>query len=460
MLGWKKLYIVLPAAACVLPLMAQLKEYKPGFNLFSVDQDIQMGKEGSDEVRKTMPLVDNPEINGYLNRIGQRLAKSKRAGPFPYNFTLLNDKSINAFALPGGPMFVHTGLLASADNEAQIAGVLAHEMSHVALRHGTNQASKANLLQLPAMIASGMLGQGSIWGQLGQMGIGLGAQSVLLKYSRNAEKDADLNGAQMMADAGYDPVQMARFFEKLEGEGQKDNSRVANFFASHPTPGKRVEYVSQQNKYLPKQSYTEPEGGASGLTRMKQMIAGLPAPPAPKTAGPQGGQAEPLTQVRPNGRYKQFQAQVFRINHPENWESFAAQDAPSVTIAPRGALIAGPNGQTHIGYGMIVSYYLPQGSNVDLNRDTAALVQQFQQSGVRRTNEQPRNIQVAGQKALMVALESESPYQGEVEVDMLVTTVRPEGLFYILFITPKSEWGAVSKDFTTVVGSVQFAAAR
>ena len=119
MISRKRLFVLVPATALLLPLFAaeKLKEFKPGFNLFSPEQDIQMGKEAADEVRKTMPLVNNADINGYLNRIGQRLAKSKRAGPFPYNFSLLNDKSINAFALPGGPMFVHTGLLAAAGRE-------------------------------------------------------------------------------------------------------------------------------------------------------------------------------------------------------------------------------------------------------------------------------------------------------------------------------------------------------
>src|SRR5581483_4762915 len=165
-------------------LSAQLQELKPGWNLFTPQQDIQMGKEAAAEVEKTMPVVKNEELTGYIAKIGARLAKSPHAGTFPFSFEVINDKSINAFALPGGPIFVHTGLISALDNESQLAGVLAHEMSHVALRHGTNQASKANLLQLGAMIASSGLGDQSIWSRLGQLGIGLGAQSVLLKYSR------------------------------------------------------------------------------------------------------------------------------------------------------------------------------------------------------------------------------------------------------------------------------------
>ena len=257
-------------------LSAQLKEYKPSrFNLFSKDQDVQLGKESADEVRKTMPMVNNKDLVDYMNRIGQRLAASKRAGGFPYTFEVINDPTINAFALPGGPMFIHTGLIASVENESQLAGVLAHEMSHVSLRHGTTNVSKANLIQLPAMLAGQALGaKGGILGTLGQLGVSLGAGSVLLRFSRDAEKEADLNGAQMMNDAGYDPTAMAIFFDKLNEGGKRDDGLVANLLADHPTPGRRTTYVAEQNKYLPKVKYAELDPGA--LARAKQEVAKLP----------------------------------------------------------------------------------------------------------------------------------------------------------------------------------------
>ena len=179
------LLTVLPFATAAAQGPRQLK---PGWNLFSKEQDIQLGKEAAAQVEKQYTVVRDTDLANYIRRIGARLASVPEAGGFPYTFQVVADKSINAFALPGGPAFVHTGLLAAADNEAQLAGVLAHEISHVALRHGTNQASKANLIQLPAMLAGGMLGKsGSMLGQLSQLGIGLGANSVLLKFSRTAE---------------------------------------------------------------------------------------------------------------------------------------------------------------------------------------------------------------------------------------------------------------------------------
>ena len=149
---------------------ASLHQYAPGFNLFSKDQDVELGKEAAGEIAKQVEVIDNRELNAYVNSIGARLAAQPQADKYPYTFNVVNDPSINAFALPGGPAFVHTGLIAAADNEAQLAGVLAHEITHVALRHGTNQASKANLIQLPAMLASAALGEGSMLAQLGQLG--------------------------------------------------------------------------------------------------------------------------------------------------------------------------------------------------------------------------------------------------------------------------------------------------
>src|SRR5687767_3127075 len=180
--------------------MAQPREVKPGFNLFSKEQDVQLGREASAQIERQVQLVRDSALTNTVAQIGRKLAATPEAGGYPYTFKVVNDNSINAFALPGGPTYVHTGLIRAAENEAQLAGVMAHEIAHVALRHGTNQASKANLIQLPAMLAGAIIGgDGSMLGQLAQLGIGLGANSVLLKYSRDAETQADVLGSQMMA---------------------------------------------------------------------------------------------------------------------------------------------------------------------------------------------------------------------------------------------------------------------
>jgi len=249
-------------------------QFHPGFNLFSKDQDVQLGKESAAQVRKQMPVIRDPVLTDYVNRVGQRLASSHeaRASGFPFSFEVVADPSINAFALPGGPMFIHTGLLKAVDNEAQLAGVMGHEMSHVILRHGTNQASKAQLIQLPALLA-GQVAGGSMLGRLAQAGIGLGANSVLLKFSRSAESQADLMGSHLMAEAGYNPMQMARFFEKLNSQG---GSRTLEFLSDHPNPGNRERAIEEEADRLPQKNYTYQTGQ---FDRMKQVVSQIHEPP-------------------------------------------------------------------------------------------------------------------------------------------------------------------------------------
>jgi len=260
-------------------LLAQQRQLRPGWNLFTKDQDVQLGKEAAAQIEKEVELVNHPELNAWLRSIGSRLAAQTEADKYPYTFRVVNDRAINAFALPGGPTFVNTGLIAASDNEAQLAGVMAHEIAHVALRHGTNQASKANLIALPAMLASAAIGNQSLLSQLGQIGIGIGANSVLLKFSRSAEIEADLLGARIMNKAGYNPLEMARFFEKLEAEG---GARGPQFLSSHPNPGNRRKIIQDELRYLPKRSYSN---GAGELTRMKKVITSLPAPKKTMQAG-------------------------------------------------------------------------------------------------------------------------------------------------------------------------------
>src|SRR5215467_7101582 len=251
--------------------------FRPGFNLFSKEQDVQLGQENAAQVRKQMPMVSDPFLNEYVNRIGKRLANSQEAqeSGFPFTFEVVADPSINAFALPGGPMFINTGLLKSVDNEAELAGVMGHEMSHVILRHGTNQASKAQLIQLPAVLGSQLAGS-SMVGQLAQLGIGLGANSVILKFSRTAESQADLMGSHLMAEAGYNPIEMARFFDKLNAEG---GSHAPQFLSDHPNPENREKAIEQEIQRLPAQNYNYQTGD---FARMKQAVARIhEKPPAP-----------------------------------------------------------------------------------------------------------------------------------------------------------------------------------
>ncbi len=263
-------------------------QFHPGFNLFSKDQDVQLGQENAAQVRKQMVVIKDPFLTDYVTRVGKRLVSAREAqeSGFPFTFEVVADPSINAFALPGGPMFINTGLLKAVDSEAQLAGVMGHEMSHVILRHGTNQASKSKLIELPAILGSQMAGS-SMVGKLAQVGIGLGANSVLLKFSRSAESQADLMGSHLMAESGYDPMEMAHFFEKLNAQG---GGRTLQFLSDHPNPDNREKAIEEEAHKLPQQTYGYQTGE---FQRMKQVVAKIKEP-KPKVQ-PQT-QSQPQTQ--------------------------------------------------------------------------------------------------------------------------------------------------------------------
>jgi Zn-dependent protease with chaperone function len=439
--------------ALVLPAEAQKakkpKEIKPGMNFFSIEQDIQMGKEYAAQVEKHNPPINDPKLQAFADSMLRRLTASKYAGQFPYTIKVIYDDSINAFALPGGPMYLHTGLIKAADNEAQIAGVLAHEISHVALRHGTNQASKSQIFQLPALLA-GAAGGGLI-GSLAQAGIGLGANSVLMKFSRGAESDADINGTRMMADVGYDPVQMAKFFEKLEAEAG-NQSGLSAFFSSHPNPGDRVKRVEEELSFIPRKDFDL--GDQRRFDEIKAYVKGLKAPVKPAApaagAGPSGSLS--LPQQPPAAGRKTFRGAGFEMSHPENWVSGMDQKSGSGIIGPRESIE--PNSGA-VALGVLTGTFKPQRAR-DLASATEELVNGIVQSnqGMRVMNK-AQQIQVSGRDAYMVMLQGQSPLGGA-ERDVVVAMNANNVLQYFVFVAPEASFSQYESLFQEMLRSVRF----
>jgi beta-barrel assembly-enhancing protease len=208
----------------------------------------------------------------------------------------------------------------------------------VMLRHGTNQASKANLIQIPAMIAGGIFDKGGITGTLTQLGIGLGANSVLMKFSRTAENDSDLFGARLVHKAGYNPVELARFFEKLEAEGGR-NGRFAEMFASHPNPGNRIKNIQNDMKFYPRRDYMA-SNVTPELNTAREAIKRLPPPPKKQQNGGQvqAPQGPPVSINAPQG-YRAHQTPLYAIAYPGDWAGRAAQDGVSATLAPNDGIV-------------------------------------------------------------------------------------------------------------------------
>jgi predicted Zn-dependent protease len=217
-----------------------------GLNFYSIEEEMALSRQLAAQVERQSKLVDDPVVSEYVNRIGQNLARNSDLR-VPVTIKVIDNPQVNAFALPGGYLFVHTGLLLKADTEAEVAGVLAHELAHVAARHGTRQASRgqvANLASIPLIFMGG-------WGGYAvRQAAGLAVPLTFLKYSRNFEREADLLGLQYLYKAGYDPAAMVDFFEKLEAMEKEKPGTMAELFRSHPVTSERMKNTQKNIQEL------------------------------------------------------------------------------------------------------------------------------------------------------------------------------------------------------------------
>ena len=228
--------------AGVAVLAASLVSAAPAaaVNLFSVQQDVQVGGQAAADADRQLPMVRDNAVTGYVNAIVQRLAAEATGPRFTYQVKVVDAADINAFALPGGYVYVNRGLISAARNESELAGVLAHEIAHVVERHGTENATKAYGAQAGVGLLAQLLAGRNHRVGLPQQIIGsLGLNAAFMKFSRDAENEADRVGAQMMSRAGYDPMAMASFFDLLESKQRSNPSAVSQFFRSHPAPANR-----------------------------------------------------------------------------------------------------------------------------------------------------------------------------------------------------------------------------
>jgi predicted Zn-dependent protease len=202
----------------------------------STEKEVRLGRELAAEVDRQAKFVDDPVITEYVNRVGQNIVLHSDA-KVPFTIKVIDSDEVNAFALPGGFFYVNKGLVLAADNEAELAGVMAHEIAHVAARHAVENQTKGSLLEYAAIAGSIFLG--GIPGMIYQNTAGIGLLGIFMKFSRSAEEEADKLGVQYMYAAGYDPGAMATMFEKLEAKNKKKPGFVARAFATHPAPPDR-----------------------------------------------------------------------------------------------------------------------------------------------------------------------------------------------------------------------------
>jgi hypothetical protein len=443
----------------------------PDNNKYTPAQDVQIGREAAQEVTRELPMLNDQRVDQYVERIGERLVRGIpdqfRHSEFDYSFDVVNQREINAFALPGGPMFLNRGMIEAAKSEGEVAGVMAHEIAHVALRHGTAQATKAQKFQIGA-IAGQVLGAivggaaGSVIAQGSQFGLG----AYFLKYGREYEREADLLGAQIMARAGYDPRRMADMFRTIEK--QSGGAGGPEWLSSHPNPGNRYEAIQREAANLriegtaPSQAEFQgiqshlkgmsPAYTAEQIARAKQSGQRLP--------GVSGGDTREVIRTgsarveAPSGQFQTVSVGSFlRLQIPSNWRGVDGSN--SVTFAPDGAHYQSANssGFTHgVQIGVVAN------ESGDHRRGTDDLLQTLLRSNpqIRRQSNGYVRENIGGRNALTTTLRNVSEATGEAEsVQVSTVPLRDGSLLYMIAVAPQSEASAYSGTFRRMKQSVQ-----
>jgi Zn-dependent protease with chaperone function len=430
-------------------------QFKPGFNLFSPQQDVEIGRQNAAQIERQMRLLPEPQIQRYISALGQRLAAQAPGEKFPYQFRVVDVREVNAFALPGGFLYVNRGTIEAARNEAELAGVMAHEISHAALRHGTNQVSKQYVAQKGLGIAVAILGREDNSGlsdAIGSMG-GLGLNLVFLRFGRTAEKQADLTGAEIMTAAGYDPRAMASFFQTLE---QQTSQRLPQFLSDHPNPGNRVRYL---NELIPSLHLSaNPITNTPEFEQVRASLRGLPAstsrPLAPKQ--PPGIVAE--RPPAPSASHTTFRAPdgAFESSYPSNWQAVVGRGEHLIFAAP-GAF--GRIGEgIFVTHGIFVGTFELPANARNLEPATAAYIElQLRDNPELQPLSSPRPINLGGRPGLATPIGGESPVTGRAERDVIYTTLLPDGrLFYLVTIVPQDEAGIYQSAFEQMLASLRF----
>lgn len=424
-------------------------------NKYSLAQDVQLGREAAAQADKELPILRDPQTTAYLERIGRRLLDAAPAQfqhpEFRYTFKVVDQKEINAFALPGGPTYFNRGMFLAAKTEAEAAGVLAHELSHVLLRHGTAQATKATPYQI-GTIAGAILGAvvGGRKGEVIAQGTQLGIGTAFLRFSREYERQADLLGAQIMARAGYDPREMASMFRTIS---QEDRGGAPEFLSSHPDPGNRYDYVMREAEAV---RVVNPLRDQGEFRNVQARLGNAPypvngAPVNTNTTNPTNNAGSPGVDPHdnvpyPSTRYRSYSASgAFQVSVPDNWHQLPGQNG--ITFAPDNAYSEGSF--TH---GAEIG--IAQTDATSLRDATDQLISSFSQGNPGLRNQGQRQTTVDGRAALETALLNQDAHGTEL-VRITTTMSASRTLLYVVTVVPQYEEPKYRTAFSNLIRTLR-----
>ena len=454
-----RLMLVLMFSAAVLSAQTRVSAPK---NNYTPAQDVELGRQAATQAEQQLPIMNDELVSTYVQDIGRRLVSAippeLQHPEFRYAFKVVNVREINAFALPGGPMFVNRGMIEASRNEGEVAGVMAHELSHVVLRHGTAQASKAAKYEVGAL-AGAVIGAiiggrvGNAVSQSTQFGLG----AAFLRFSREYERDADIEGTHIMARAGYNPRDMANMFKTIEAQSHGSGPE---WLSDHPNPGNRFEYITAEAQALRvERPVLDSRRFEQARTHLATM---LPAPTTEQAtrkasagATPSNGAgAPPAGRVdSPSTRMTAYDVgRVLRVSVPSNWRE--QQSNNQVTFAPQGAY-GQSRGQNVFTHGIEVG--VARNEVHDLETATNELIDSLAEANPRlgRPSGYAR-VTVGNRVGLHTVLTNDSETTGRQEqIAVYTTTLRDGTLLYVIGVAPRDEFRSYEIIFDRVVSSIQ-----
>lgn len=448
--------LLLLAGIATRPAAAVQEPYQPHYckDAFSYSQEIAEGRKAEQQVYKQMKVLpDSSPITQYVQQLGAKLVAVAPGYKFPYRFHVVDSKEINAFALPGGAVFVNTGTILAAQNESELAGVMAHEISHVVQRHSTCNQTK----QAKSRVGWGLLGAlagvvvPGMGGALAEEGVGMAQNLSYLHMSRTDEQEADLLGTEILYDAGYDPHGLVKMFQIIE---QKYGAGGAQFLSDHPNPGNRVEYVDKEIAQLPPRAYEVVD--TPEFDRIHALLAsGQTGASATAASSPASGAA--TREVSASATLTPYVHAGYSLSYPSDWKVYG-DSSSAVTIAPPSGILTDSSGGDQVVYGAMIDVYAPPAST-SLSAGTQAILSRLQQSNPHlRASGAMQQVLVNQQPGESIEMDNTSPLSANghavAEKDWLVTVQRPDGsIDFLVFVAPASDYAKLHPAFVNILRS-------
>lgn len=471
------LWMALLALAACTPAWARYNPPQACSNKFSQQQELTEGAKVAGSVFQQMPVLpESDPISQYVAQLGARIAQHAPGYRWPFSYHVVASADINAFALPGGAIFVNLGTIQASETEAQLAGVLAHETSHVVLRHSTCNISKQQNKDIAygiggllseILLGNGAVGKVALAGLNGMRGLGY------LRMGREDEQQADLLGTDILYDTGYDPRGLPQFFETIQA---KYGSGGAQLLSDHPNPGNRTQYVNAEIATLPRlpnpvvtsDAFKNVHAAAmKARTFTAQQIkdgawkgGSYMAPPpgfAGTASGPPGGRLSPA-QLGIGAHLQTYRGSGFIIDVPSGWQATA--ETNGATLSPPGG-----SGAFGIAYGTIIGRATDGRNRITdqsaLSQATLAIAQQLsQQNGGLQQVGQPTAVKLGDQSGVSLELRGQSPLaeggNALPERDWLVTAARPDGdVQYLVFVCPERDLDTLRPLYTQMIQSLR-----